>query len=58
MEIWIEIYIYTEGRDVYIYMAGIPQEETPTQFFLFFSSKLMTSWPSGDIILNLYDKNI
>ena len=39
-------------------MAGIHQEETPTQKMLFFSSKLMTSWPSGDIILNPYDKNI
>ena len=39
-------------------MAVIPQEETPIDKMLLFSSKLMTLWPSGDIILNPYDTNI
>ena len=39
-------------------MAGIPQEETPTQKMYIFSSTLMTSWPSGDIILYPYNINI
>ena len=39
-------------------MASIYQEETPIEKMLLFSSKLMTLWPSGDIILNLYDTNI
>ena len=37
-------------------MAGIAQEETRIEKVYIFSSKLMTSWNSGDIILNLYDK--
>ena len=41
-----------------IHMAGFAQEETPTLKMLSFSSSLMTSWPSGDIILNAYKKNI
>ena len=39
-------------------MAGIPQEETPIEKMLLFSSKHLTSWPSGDIISNPYDKKI
>ena len=38
-------------------MAAIHQEETPIEIMLLFSSKLMILWPSGDIPLNLYDKN-
>ena len=38
-------------------MAGIHQEETPIEQMLLFSSKLMTLWPSGDIILNPIDTN-
>ena len=40
------------------HMAGIAQEETPTQKMLLFSSTLMTSRPSGDTFLNPYDTNI
>jgi hypothetical protein len=41
-----------------IYMAGIHQEKTPIDKMLLLSSKLLTSVPSGDTTLNLYDKNI
>ena len=37
-----------------VHMAGIPQEETPTQKMYTFSSKLMTLWPSGDTFLNSF----
>ena len=37
------------------HMAGIHQEKTPIEKKFRFSSNLMTSQPSGNFILNLYD---
>jgi hypothetical protein len=39
-------------------MAGIAKEDTPIEKMYIFTSKQMTFWSSGDIILNPYAKNI
>ena len=41
-----------------MHIAGILQEEIPIEKMFIFSSKLKTSWPSGDIILDPHDNNI
>jgi hypothetical protein len=48
-------YVYSYAQHIYTYGWYSPGGDS-TQKMLLFSSKLMTLWPSGDIILNPYDK--